>query len=65
MPKCIQCGDERARDDLISLNLGTPPSERPQPDELVCARCASVALKGGPENMTVEERERHNVVLSE
>lgn len=63
MTDCVQCGDTRDRDHMISLNLGTPIDERPDPDELVCLRCASVALKGGPANMTKEERERHNVVI--
>lgn len=63
MPECSQCGDTRDRGDMISLNLATPVDERPDPDELVCARCASVAMKGGPENMSAEERERHNVVV--
>lgn len=63
MPECIQCHDEREREHMISLNLATPRDERPEPDELVCVRCASVAMKGGPENMTPAERESHNIVL--
>lgn len=63
MPECIQCGDTHNRATMISLNFGTPHADRPNPDELVCARCASVALKGGPSSMTREERRRHNVEL--
>jgi len=63
MSECVQCGDTRDRDNMISLNLATPTEDRPDPDELVCVRCASVAMKGGPENMTLEERDAHNVVV--
>ena len=33
--------------------------------DVVCLRCASVAMKGGPQNMTEKEREEHNVVLEQ
>jgi len=61
MNECVQCGDSRPREKMLSLNFATPKEERPNPDELVCLRCASVAMKGGPKNMTQEERENHNV----
>jgi hypothetical protein len=63
MHECIQCGDLRDREHMISLNLATPQDERPQPDELVCVRCASVAMKGGPSNMTQEELAEHGIVV--
>lgn len=63
MSECIQCGDSWPRERMLSLDFATPPEERTQPEELVCVRCASVAMKGGPENMTKEERESHNVVI--
>lgn len=48
---------------MLSLNFGTPYEDLPGPDELVCVRCASVAMKGGPSNMTDAELESHNVVV--
>jgi hypothetical protein len=60
MPECIQCGDVRERDKMLSLDSWIDPPENP---ELVCVRCASVAMKGGPENMTDEQLEAHNVVI--
>lgn len=62
MNECLQCGDEWAdRERFISLNFATPRAERPDPDELVCLRCALVALKGGPKALTAEEREKYRV----
>ena len=69
MTGCIQCGDSWPRERMLSLDLfgdasralnDEPPVKNP---DLVCLRCASVAMKGGPKNMSKEERERHNVVL--
>jgi len=69
MTECIQCGDEWPREKMLSLDLfkdaarvlnDEPPVENP---DIVCLRCASVAMKGGPENMTDEELADHNVVV--
>lgn len=69
MPECVQCGDEWPREKMLSLDLfkdaaraldDKPPVENP---DVVCLRCASVAMKGGPENMTEQERKEHRVVL--
>lgn len=63
MSECIQCGDEWPREKMLSLDFATPHDERPNPEELLCVRCASVAMKGGPENMTDEELKDHKVVV--
>ena len=63
MGACLQCGDEWPRERLLSLNFGTPRDERPDPDELVCLRCALVALKGGPKALTEAEREKYKVTV--
>jgi len=60
MTECIQCGDSWPRDKMLSLDSWIDPPENP---ELVCVRCASIAMKGGPENMTQEQRDKHNVVI--
>ena len=62
MSECIQCGDKQPRDKMLSLDSWLNPPENP---DLVCFRCASVALKGGPKNMTAEQLESHNVVIEE
>ena len=59
--ECIQCGDSWNRERMLSLNLGKPEEERPEPDELVCLRCAIVALKGGPLQLNKEQREKYRV----
>lgn len=60
MPECVQCGDKWPRDKMLSLDGFIDPPENP---DVVCLRCASVAMKGGPENMTEQERAAHNVVV--
>lgn len=60
MNVCVQCGDEWPRDKMLSLDSWIDPPEDP---DVVCVRCASVAMNGGPENMTEEELADHNVVV--
>lgn len=62
MSECVQCGDEWPRDKMLSLDSWIDPPENP---DCVCVRCASVAMKGGPENMTEQERKEHRVVVDE
>lgn len=58
MNNCIQCGDEHPRYRMLSLDSWIDPPEDP---DLVCLRCALVALKGGPKALTKEEREKYRV----
>jgi len=60
MSECIQCGDEWPRDRMLTLDGWINPPENP---DVVCVRCASVAMKGGPKNMTEKERKEHRVRL--
>lgn len=60
--ECIQCGDTHHRHKMLSLDSWLDPPDDPG---LVCVRCASVAMKGGPENMTDQEKLRHNIVAGE
>ena len=53
MGACVQCGDEHPRDRMLSLDSWIDPPEDP---DLVCLRCALVALKGGPAALTDDER---------
>lgn len=62
MPECIRCGDDRSRDEMLSLDSWIAPPENP---DLVCVRCASVAMKGGPEQMNDDELRAHGVVVDE
>lgn len=54
---CEKCGDVWPRERMLSYPLFSDSGE------YLCLRCASVALKGGPQNMTEEERRDHNVRL--
>jgi hypothetical protein len=58
MPECYQCGDEWPRDKMLTLDGWIDPPDDP---DVVCLRCASVAMKGGPENMTEQELADHNI----
>lgn len=58
MKECVQCGDSWPRDKMLSLDSWIDPPDDP---DAVCLRCASVAMKGGPENMTPEQRQEHNI----
>lgn len=70
MSECKQCGDTWPREKMLGLDLfemaAAVVDEREferDDEDVVCLRCASVAMKGGPSNMSKEEREAHNVVL--
>lgn len=54
MPECIMCPDEYPRDQMLSIDSWADPPEDP---DLVCLRCALVALRGGPEALSAEDRE--------
>jgi len=62
MTECTQCGDWHPHDRMLGLGSWT---EDGKVTEFVCARCALVALKGGPSKLTREEREKYNVVIEE
>lgn len=53
MPQCIQCGDVWTRDKMLSLDSWIDPPTDP---DLVCLRCALVALRGGPDALSDDER---------
>ena len=60
MSECVQCGDTWPRDRMLSLDSWFEAPENP---DCVCPRCALVALKGGPEALTADERKWLGVVV--
>jgi len=60
MTECVQCGDAWPRDRMLSLGSWLDPPTDP---DLICPRCALVALRGGPAALSPEERDQLNVVL--
>lgn len=58
MSECVQCGDAWPRDRMLSLDSWIDPPADP---DLVCLRCALVALRGGPSALSESERKELKV----